>query len=73
MIRADLAGCGKSSICEYLEQMGYNVLCVVPTNVLVQKYKNSTTINKLFGFGVTDDMKLNKFDDGSFDVTAFET
>ena len=67
MIRADLAGCGKSYIWEYLEQMGCSVLFVVPTNVLVQKYENSTTLHISFGFGVTDDMKLNKLDDSSFE------
>ena len=37
MIRAAYGGSGKSYICEYVEEMWYNVLFAVPTNVLVQK------------------------------------
>ena len=45
MIRAAYGGNGKSYICEYFEKMGYNVLFVVPTNVLVQKYNEAAMIN----------------------------
>ena len=58
MIRAAYGGSGKSYICEYFEKMGYNVLFVVPTNVLVQKYNDAATINEIFGFGINEDMKV---------------
>ena len=52
--------------------MGYNVLFVVPTNVLVQKYNEAATINEFFGFGIDENMKVWKFDDSSHDVIAFD-
>ena len=54
MIRAALPGSGKSYICEHFEKIKYKTLTVVPTNVLVQKYKNSITLNKFFGFGMNN-------------------
>ena len=72
MIRAALPGSGKSYICENFEKIGYNILFVVPTNVLVQKYKNSITLNKFFGFGINDETTLNKFDDSEYDIIAFD-
>ena len=48
MIRAAYGGSGKSYICEYFEKIGYNVLFVVPTNVLVPKYNEAATINVFF-------------------------
>ena len=52
--------------------MWYNVLFVVPTNVLVQKYNEAATINDFFGFGVDENMKVCKSDDSSYDVIAFD-
>ena len=72
MIRAAYGGSGKSYICEYFEKMGYNVLFVVPTNVLVQKYNEAVTINEFFGFGIDENMKVGKFDDSSYNVIAFD-
>jgi hypothetical protein len=72
MIRADYGGSGKSYICEYFEEMGFNVLFVVPTNVLVQKYNEAVTINEFFGFGINEDMKVKQFDDSPYDVIAFD-
>ena len=39
--------------------MGYNVLFVVPTNVLVQKYNDAATINEFFGFGINEEKLKN--------------
>ena len=72
MIRAEYGGSGKSYICEYFEKIGYNVLFVVPTNVLVQKYNEAATINEFFGFGIDENVKINKFDDSSYDVIVFD-
>ena len=72
MIRAALPGSGKSYICEYFEKLKYKTLMVAPTNVLVQKYKNSITLNKFFGFGINDEKSFNKFDDSEYDVIAFD-
>ena len=55
-----------------LKRWGYNVLFVVPTNVLVQKYNEAATINDFFGFGIDGNMKVCKFDDSSYDVIAFD-
>ena len=52
--------------------MGYNVLFVVPTNVLVQKYNEAATINDFFCFGIDENMKVCKFHDSSYDVIAFD-
>jgi len=60
MIRAALPGSGKSYFCEYFEELQYKTLMVAPTNVLVQKYKNSITLNKFFGLGIHDETSLNK-------------
>ena len=38
--------------------MIHNVLFVVPTNVLVQKYNEAATINEFFGFGMDENMKV---------------
>ena len=63
MIRAALPVSGKSYICENFGKLKYKTLMVAPTNVLVQKYKNSITLNKFFGFGINDEKSFNKFDD----------
>ena len=52
--------------------MGYNVLFVVPTNVLVQKYNDAATINDFFGFCINEDMKVKKIDDSPYNVIAFD-
>ena len=37
ILKADLPGCGKSYACKRLEDLGYNVLFVCPTNELCKK------------------------------------
>ena len=53
MIRAAYGGSGKSYICECFEKMGYNVLFVVPTNVLVPKYNEAATLNEFSALVLT--------------------
>ena len=70
MIRAASPGSGKSYICEHVEQLKYNVLFVVPTNVLVQKYNTSCTLNSFFGFGINDEQTMTKFDSSPYDINS---
>ena len=73
MIKAEYAGCGKSYACKYLENLGYKVLFVCPTNKLVQNNKdNGVTLNKFFSIGLTEDTKLKQFDDSDYDVIVFD-
>ena len=71
MVRAEYAGCGKSSAASYMEKLGHKVLFVCPTNKLAINHKG-ITINKLFGFGMTSDIKMSKFDDSDYDVIVFD-
>ena len=53
------------------------MLCVCPSNVLAQKYctqdlKSGVTLNELFGIGLSDNTKIEKFDDSNFDVIVFD-
>ena len=75
IIRARFAGSGKSYIGEYFQNMGKNVLFVVPTNRLLQeKEVEATTYNKFFSIAVHDDVgeKLPQFDYSSFDIIVFD-
>ena len=71
MVRAEYAGCGKSYAASYMEKLGHKVLFVCPTNKLATNNKG-ITIDKLFGFGMTDDIKMSKFDDSGYDVVVFD-
>jgi len=71
MVRAEHAGSGKSYAASYMAQLGHKVLFVCPTNKLAINNKG-ITINKLFGFGMTDDVKMTKFDDTDYDVVVFD-
>ena len=64
-------GTGKSYLCEYMEKLGYNILVVCPTNQLAQD-KKGITLNKFFSVGMTEDTKMNKFDDSKYDVIIFD-
>ena len=75
IIRARFAGSGKSYIGEYFQNMGKNVLFVVPTNRLLQeKEVEATTYNKFSSIAVHDDVgeKLPQFDYSSFDIIVFD-
>ena len=75
IIRARFAGSGKSYIGEYFQNMGKNVLFVVPTNRLLQeKEVEATTNNKFFSIAVHDDVgeKLPQLDYSSFDIIVFD-
>ena len=71
MVRAEYAGCGKSYAASYMEKLGHKVLFVCPTNKLAINNKG-ITINKLFGFGMKDNIKMSKFDDSEHDVIVFD-
>jgi hypothetical protein len=73
MVRAEYAGCGKSYACESMEKRGHKVLFVCPTNKLGCKYsKNSCTINRFFGIGLSDESKMNPFDASGYDTIVFD-
>ena len=72
MIRGEVAGTGKSSICQHLQNRGYKVLFVVPTNNLKQECgAEAMTINKFFGISYGDE-RLEKFDYSDVDVIVFD-
>jgi superfamily II DNA or RNA helicase len=64
-------GTGKSYLCEYMKNLNYNILVVCPTNQLAQD-KNGITLNKFFSVGMTEDTKMNKFDDSKYYVIIFD-
>jgi hypothetical protein len=73
VIRAELAGCGKSYCCEQMKTKGHNVLFVCPTNVLADKYgDDGITLNKFFSIGMTEESKLARFDDSPYDTIVFD-
>ena len=73
MIRAELAGSGKSYACERMRARGHKVIFVCPTNVLAEKYKeHGCTLNKFFGIGLTEESKVTRFDDASYDTIVFD-
>ena len=72
MIRGDVPGTGKSYICKHLQEKGYNVLFVVPTNNLKQECEvEAMTINKFFGISYGDE-RLEKCDYTGVDVIVFD-
>ena len=72
MIRGEVPGTGKSFICKHLQNRGYKVLFVVPTNNLKQECGvEAMTINKFFGISYGDE-RLEKFDYSNFDVIVFD-
>ena len=75
IIRGKFPGTGKSYVGEYFQQMGKNVLFVVPTNRLLQeKEVEATTYNKFFSIAVHEDVgeKLPAFDYSPFNVVVFD-
>jgi hypothetical protein len=73
MIRAELAGCGKSYCCEQMKRKGHKVLFVCPTNVLADKYgDDGITLNKFFSVGMTENSVLARFDDTAYDTIVFD-
>jgi hypothetical protein len=66
-------GVGKSYACKHLDNIGYNVLLVCPTNELIKNNDElSITINTFFGVAVSDAVKMKKFDDSPYDVIVFD-
>ena len=72
MIRGSVPGTGKSFICKHLQQRGYNVLFVVPTNNLKQECGvEAMTINKFFGKSYGDE-RVEKCDYSGVDAIVFD-
>ena len=73
MIRAEFAGCGKSYCCRRMQDLGHRVLFVCPTNKLATNYgADGCTLNKFFSIGMTEETKMARFDDSSYDVVVFD-
>ena len=58
-------------------KLGYKVLFVYPNNKQVRDLKckegiDAVTVNKFFGFGVTEDQKIGKFNDSLYDCIVFD-
>ena len=72
IIRGEVAGTGKSYICQRVVDRDFKVTFVCPTNKLLQSFEGEAiTINTLFGisFGT---VKLDEFDLSEFDVIVFD-
>ncbi len=74
LIRGRFPGVGKSHICSCFEKMGYNVLSVVPQNMLTQEIANEAiTQNMFFSIPVDSSQEnLPIYDDSNFDVIVFD-
>ena len=72
-IKAKFAGSGKSYIGEYMKNLGYNVLFVVPNNKQLQEVKSEAiTYNKFFSIPVEAGESLAYFDHSDFDCIVFD-
>ena len=72
MIRGEVAGTGKSYICQYMSEMGYKVVFAVPTNNLKQECgAEAYTINKFFGISYGDE-RIVRLDYEEYDVIVFD-
>ena len=72
LIKAKYPGSGKSYIAEKMQEAGYKVLFVAPTNKLVQKYgDNAITTNIFFGISFGD-AKLKPIDHSEYEVIVFD-
>ena len=72
-IKAKFAGSGKSYIGEYMKNLGYNVLFVVPNNKQLQEVKSeAVTYNKFFSIPVEAGESLAYFDHSDFDCIVFD-
>ena len=72
-VKARYAGSGKSYIGEYMKNLGYNVLFVVPNNKQLQEVKSEAiTYNKFFSIPVEAGESLAYFDHSDFDCIVFD-
>ena len=58
-----------------MRDLGHKVLFICPTNELAEKYgKDGLTINKFFGFGVTEEEQkfMKKFNADEYDTIVFD-
>ena len=72
-IKAKLAGSGKSYIGEYMKNLGYNVLFVIPNNKQLQEVDaEATTYNKFFSIPVEPGETLPEFDHSDLNCIVFD-
>jgi len=71
LIRARYPGSGKTYSCQEIEKLGYTVLFVCPTNVGAQK-NNGITMNQFFGVGLSENTKMERFNDNPYDCIVFD-
>ncbi len=76
MVRAEIAGCGKSFACKAMKARGHKALFVRPTNKLAKNIILKTVLPDeiLFGWGMTDDLarRIATCDDSFYDVIVFD-
>ena len=79
LMLGDLPGVGKSYACKQMENLGYNVLFVCPTNELCINNSQagifSVTVNRFFDVGPHDEFRNiheNKFNDSPYQVVVFD-
>ena len=73
LIKAKLAGSGKSYIGTYFQRLGYNVLFVCPNNKQIQEVEvEATTLNKFFSIAVEAGDRLPVYNHSGFDVIVFD-
>ena len=67
LIKAKLAGSGKSYIGEYMKNLGYNVLFVCPNNKQKQETEaDAITLNKFFSIPIEAGERLPTFDHSDY-------
>ena len=72
-IKGRVAGTGKSYIGEYMKNLGYNVLFVVPNHKQLQEVNaEATTYNKFFSIPVETGETLPEYDHSDFDCVVFD-
>ncbi len=73
MIRTEFAGCCKSYTCKQMEKRRHKVPFVCPTNKLASNYGDTgCTIDRFFSVGMTEDIKMAKFDGSPYDAIVFD-
>ena len=73
MVRAKFAGRGKSYACTHMQSKDHKMSFICPTNRLSANYGVSgVTLNKFLGIGVSEDSKMARLDDSSYDTIVFD-
>ena len=73
LIKAKLAGSGKSYIGEYMKNLGYNVLFVCSNNKQKQETEaDAVTLNKFFSIPIEAGERLPTFDHSDYNCIVFD-